>query len=561
MMARWPQTCLLFTVIITTFKCNKATLELPYEVLDSIVELSSLDTDFRDLARVNVYDARPIYRLDLDPEYVAYYEIDMGSDYIVLSSGRKTGDFRKVESGPDPRPTDVLIQQAQENGQRCEKFYRLSPMGLTICKNDNGTVVASSFNWTADAPEIEDWSQLNQMVKQDLDGFERQWRVRAAQTLSKSVWATTDVIFKGKENKKNYIVAEGLSPGTIVKFALGKRFKSVDVYVTDSGGSPMRSSSRSGWQQKLCKVLVGVCLPDGSTTVTSSAIGKMPNHLPYLKVEVHANRTFVGNVLKWREIRFAVEIKGHKNRVIKKHFSINLNSRRTRRSSWNTLYEVSVPSEKDFPDYDQHICCYGCHSGSGPVAWAQIFGYYDRLAARSSSKFSPALYEGSSKKAPLSMTTGVKKFVETIRPWTSTSCSGGTSSSRMHFIAPWFRARQGLTSRVVSYLERRKKRSNGASVSRISKDEIESNSAQWLDKGFPVVFEIKVGHGYLHFAVATQYKQKSRQFSQCRSTKTGWGWWKKKENSMPGCERRGKRVLSTLWLGRPRKQMAESHSI
>jgi len=154
MMARWPQTCLLFTVIITTFKCNKATLELPYEVLDSIVELSSLDTDFRDLARVNVYDARPIYRLDLDPEYVAYYEIDMGSDYIVLSSGRKTGDFRKVESGPDPRPTDVLIQQAQENGQRCEKFYRLSPMGLTICKNDNGTVVASSFNWTADAPEV-----------------------------------------------------------------------------------------------------------------------------------------------------------------------------------------------------------------------------------------------------------------------------------------------------------------------------------------------------------------------------------------------------------------------
>jgi len=157
-MARWPQTCLLLTALIITRGYNAAALELPYEVLDSIVELSSLDPDFTDLTQVNVSDdlgpTRPIYRLDLDPDFVAYYEIDMGNDYIVLSSGRKTGDFRKVESGPDPRPTDMLIQQAQKNGQRCEKFYRLSPMGLTICKNDNGTVVAASYNWTADIPEV-----------------------------------------------------------------------------------------------------------------------------------------------------------------------------------------------------------------------------------------------------------------------------------------------------------------------------------------------------------------------------------------------------------------------
>ena len=158
-MARWLQNCLLVSAIIITFTTyNVATLKLPYEVLDSIVELSDLDQDFTNLTRVNVSDdrgpTRPIYRLDLDPDYVAYYEIDIGSDYVVLSAGKKTGDFRKVESGPDPRPTDVLIQQAQDNSQRCEKFYRLSPMGLTICKNDNGTVVAASYNWTADVAEV-----------------------------------------------------------------------------------------------------------------------------------------------------------------------------------------------------------------------------------------------------------------------------------------------------------------------------------------------------------------------------------------------------------------------
>ncbi len=157
-MARWLQNWLQLMAIVIGLGYNVATLELPYEVLDSIVELSDLDQDFTDLTRVNVSDdqgpTRPIYRLDLDPDYVAYYEIDIGSDYVVLSSGRKTGDFRKVESGPDPRPTDVLIQQAQKNGQRCDKFYRLSPMGLTICKNDNGTVVAASYNWTEDVPEV-----------------------------------------------------------------------------------------------------------------------------------------------------------------------------------------------------------------------------------------------------------------------------------------------------------------------------------------------------------------------------------------------------------------------
>ena len=131
--------------------------ELPYEVLDSLVELSEFD-DFKDLMKVNVSDergpTRPIYRLDLGPDYVAYYEIDTGKDYVILSSGPRTKDFREVQSGPDPRPTDLLIQQAKKNGQKCEKFYRLSPVGLTICNNYKGTVVAASYNWTADVAEV-----------------------------------------------------------------------------------------------------------------------------------------------------------------------------------------------------------------------------------------------------------------------------------------------------------------------------------------------------------------------------------------------------------------------
>ena len=151
------QVYLSFLIVIAVFASTITAIHLPYEVLDTIVELSDIE-DYNDLNRVNVSDdrgpTRPIYRLDLEPEYIAYYEIDTGSEYVVLSSGRKTGDSREVESGPDPRPTDMLIQQAQENGQQCEKFYRLSPLGLTVCKNDNGTVVAASYNWTAGIPQV-----------------------------------------------------------------------------------------------------------------------------------------------------------------------------------------------------------------------------------------------------------------------------------------------------------------------------------------------------------------------------------------------------------------------
>ncbi len=172
-MSRRPQAHLFLSITIVLVS-RLAALELSYEVLDSIMELSDLDQDFTDLTRVNVSDelgpTRPIYRLDLDPDYVAYYEIDIGSDYVVLSSGLKTGDFREVESGPDPRPTNVLIQQAQKNGQRCEKFYRLSPMGLTICKNDNETVVAATYNWTADVAKVDvqfigKYTHLNFLMK------------------------------------------------------------------------------------------------------------------------------------------------------------------------------------------------------------------------------------------------------------------------------------------------------------------------------------------------------------------------------------------------------------
>ena len=366
------------------------------------------------------------------------------------------------------------------------------------------------------------------MVEQGFDGFKRQWQERAAHRRVKSDWATTDVVPKGKETKAKEDYEEALSPGSIVKLALGERFKSADVFITNNSKSRMLPSSRSGWQQKLCKVLVDVCMPDGSTKVSPSAIKETPNYLLYLKLEVHGNRTFVGNVLSWREIGFLVEIKGRNNEVIKKHFAINLHSKRFRRS----LVEKSIPHEYEFPDYYQHKCC-GCVSGCSPVAWAQVFGFYDRIASRySGSIFSPTIYGNSSTVAPLYLTSEVERFVEDIRSQVKTYCGNGagwTKNSNMHLIAPWFRARQGSKSRVVSYLQSRKRRGigGGASVQRGGSSWIESKAVGHLKLGYPVILNIFLAENSGHSVVATKYKERSRSYRVCHSRRTGWWWWKR----------------------------------
>ena len=361
------------------------------------------------------------------------------------------------------------------------------------------------------------------MVNRSLDDFKQQWRERSLQRRSRSDWATTEVDPREGGKKKTGIKEEALFPGSVMKLALGERFRSVGVFIRNIGNSRMRPSSRSEWQQKLCKVLVDVCMPEGSTEVNPVAIMEAPNHLSYMKLEVRGNRTLVGNILQWREIGFVVEIKGRNNEVIKKHFAINLQSKRSRRS----ITTGSIAAEYDFPDYDQHDCC-GCKSGCSPVAWAQVFGYFDRRAKYIPDFFSPTIYGDKYIVAPLYLTDDVKSFVEDIREEVETYCDNGggaTLDSKMHYIATWFRARQGSRSRVASYVESRKKRAarrNGGSFQRGGSSWIASKAVYYLKYGYPVVLGFTLEGKDGHSVVATKYKQRSRSERQCDTTKTGW---------------------------------------
>ena len=134
---------------------------LSYEAQDTVLDLMT-EKDFTGLGRANLLakdGPRPVYRKDLRPNNIAYYEIlsGDGKEYFLLSSGSKTGDNRFVESGDinvksqQYRPTDKLNMDAAKNGHTCFKHYRLSQAGIYMCEDRNGVPVAATYNWTSNA--------------------------------------------------------------------------------------------------------------------------------------------------------------------------------------------------------------------------------------------------------------------------------------------------------------------------------------------------------------------------------------------------------------------------
>ena len=107
---------------------SQKVVKLPYEIENTIIDVTDPSEYIQGLDRVNISNAnitRPIYRKDLDANYIAYYEIEAEGKYIILSAGPETGDYREAESGPSPRPTDTLIGQARKHGQVSHVHFKL----------------------------------------------------------------------------------------------------------------------------------------------------------------------------------------------------------------------------------------------------------------------------------------------------------------------------------------------------------------------------------------------------------------------------------------------------
>lgn len=183
----------------------------------------------------------------------------------------------------------------------------------------------------------------------------------------------------------------GLRPGDSVRVPLGEGFREVRVKFVGlrDGNQKKPKGWKKRWQKRLCQVLCGICEGEGYLDMTMVSkrffkLTKMGDR--FIKVKVDADETFVRKHLEGHEIRFKVELRTHGTKVMVINYGIILRSSRTRRSFSDEYF--SIPHEELLPRYRQHHHGH-CMTGSGPVAWAKILGYYDNMAARVSNSSHP----------------------------------------------------------------------------------------------------------------------------------------------------------------------------
>lgn len=520
----------------------------------------------------NILGLTPIYRKDLPSNYIAYWELKLhgkkGDKYVIISAAKQTGDYRLAEEGGLPSPSDRLRDKAEKRGYRCHLIFRLSPDGLMVCEDVAVHHIVASTRDLESSAWDDKWTTLDYQVSKELPKLKKEWDAHARRMHRLPEWnrfkwlsmatgedhrhttrptpsdpSPTVVLFdlneelRGFDNRDfkvskfsfnyNDFEAElGLRPGESIRIPIGRGFRGVRVKFIGFGhrrGKKRRGWSKR-WQKRLCRVLCDLCEEDewgGNTRVKPKYLKMSKMGERYLQVRINSNDRFVRKQLHGQEIRFRVELKLSKYKYIVIHYGIILKSRH-RGPRAVQLHEHSIPHREWVPDYVQHK--HGqCWTGSGPVAWAILLGYYDNLAHKAPQlgyrKTHFSLF-GSEQAAPLDSSPKVKTLIEEIHESLGTSCaargSGITPPSKMKRILKWYRARFGATLNMV-YRGGSNGGENGTSAPT-------ALAIKLLKEGTPVIVS-REGRawGEHDFAVATALRQRSHSYRLCKGEDcSGW---------------------------------------
>ncbi len=226
------------------------------------------------------------------------------------------------------------------------------------------------------------------------------------------------------------------------------------------------------------------------------------------------------------ELPFSVKVHRDGSEVTSGRYVIQKEPRRVSRSTvyepWSDWEEVSIPDESVFPDYGQHLVS-GCAVGCGPVAWALIFGYYDRRSHINTTYGNgswPLYRDGwngtsgnDSEVAPRYSDDRMQRYTEALNSILGTWCMsdlGLTYMGRMSRVQEFFAERQQTGSpRIVtdSWLLTNLGGYN---------DEIAAWSRDRLSEGWPVVVTTKDSwfSGW-HYPVATRFRRRERRYRSC----------------------------------------------
>ncbi|XP_068740612.1 uncharacterized protein [Montipora capricornis] len=512
------------------------------------------------ISKDDIMGLRPIFRKDLPRDYIAYWEAKIhdrkGERYVIISAARQTGDQRLAEEGPLPSPSDMLSNQARRHGHSCHRVYRLRPDGLMACVDSTtNAFVAATRDIDTDSWDVH-WRTLDKQVNRALPSMKKEWDQRAESVRKDPEWVrfqwmsvetgelstttaptkktptqtptspTTGFNFHPQATDDGLRAELGLRPGDSVRIPLGQGFREVRIkFVGFRDGQRKKTKNwKRRWQRRLCRVLCNVCEGEGYldlTTVNKRFFKLTKIGDRFIKVQVDVDESFVRRHLEGHEIRFKVELRTRRSTVMVLNYGIILGSSRIRRSFSDKYF--TLPREELLPRYRQHH--YGkCMTGSGPVAWAKILGYYDNIAASALNSSYPSigLLSGSSTPLPQTMSSAVQNMTQRIFHKLGSHCS------------PYGR---GVTSPVQML---RIRKALGRRFKVVHRDRLDKDKNHWtglvrrlLQNGHPVIVsrETNILEEH-HYVIATRVRQSLKYYSFCNRQTDACSPWTLREESV-----------------------------
>ena len=279
------------------------------------------------------------------------------------------------------------------------------------------------------------------------------WAARAAEVAKKSIWSDKQVTMSTDSNELTSFTEDYVAPGGVIRVPVDE--DTVSVKVKYAAAHKTETIEDVAQTQKAVCQMISTCNVANDCSIALSQ-KKSVLHLSYIKLEISKDTPAVFNGRQ--SVDFELRVEQAAGSIIVRHYSLDTTRHRQKRfkeyKSYSSWSYKSIPDEGYFPFYWQHKIKNDCYVGCGPVAWAMIFGYYDRRSHYKSSTYgtgSQDLYRcgtdgttgSKSCIAPQSSNSDarLKKYIEKIAKTLGTWCifkNGATPAFKMDRIKDFF---------------------------------------------------------------------------------------------------------------------------
>ena len=211
-----------------------------------------------------------------------------------------------------------------------------------------------------------------------------EWAARAADVARETIWDDTQVISSNDTNEVTRFTQHYVEPGGMIRVLLDN--DTLLLWVDYISASDPHDPALV-MQEAVCQ-MISYCDVDYGYII-SLLQRRSDLNLNYIELEISKD---VPTALKGRQtVDFELRVKNIYDEDRVDYYILDMTRQSTKRSKEYTSYSnwstTSIPDEYYFPSYRQHWVSPDCPVGSGPVAWAVVFGYYDRRSHMLSAKY------------------------------------------------------------------------------------------------------------------------------------------------------------------------------